>query len=309
MPGILDESGNAWHKEEERRRQMMEGVEILHLCIPFQCKLCWFRNIKGRDHVPGRDDNSMTCIRQANLDAMLGKSPLTIRSHRRETLAALRNEDSIGKTLAYHPRGPFPLGDYVGMNLAVDMLVKSLIAKGRILDHIHFSTLRKMRSTYTKNWESLPYGVIEGAAFANGKYRVRQTSCPAQSEWFHDFLRGLKFRMGCQSNSNHGLLIGAIVHLLALMRADVEEAKEAGSMSEADELWKVGAFYEVTRGSTWSLPDFASISPREGLGLSPQVSARALYSLKRCAGIYRTLPYASLGISRENLELTTTCSP
>jgi len=79
MPGILDESGNAWHKEEERRRQMMEGVEILHLCIPFQCKLCWFRNIKGRDHVPGRDDISMTCIRQANLDAMLGKSPLTIR--------------------------------------------------------------------------------------------------------------------------------------------------------------------------------------------------------------------------------------
>ena len=36
-------------------------------------------------------------------------------------------------------------------------------------------------------------------------------------------------------------LIGAIVHLLALMRADVEEAKEAGSMAEADELWKVGA--------------------------------------------------------------------
>ena len=29
---------------------------------------------------------------------------------------------------------------------------------------------------------------------------------------------------------------------LALMRSDVEEAKEAGSMAEADELWKVGAY-------------------------------------------------------------------
>ena len=107
-----------------------------------------------------------------------------------------------------------------------------------------------MRSTYTKNWESLPYGVMEGAAFANGKYWVRQTLCPAQSEWFHDFLRGLEFRMGCQSDPNHGLLIGAIVHLLALMRSDAEEAKEAGSMAEADELWKVGAYvYILTAAS------------------------------------------------------------
>ena len=123
---------------------------------------------EGRDHVLGRDDTYITCIRRANLDAMLGKSPLNIRSHRRETLAALRNVASIGKTLVYHPRGPFPVGDHVGMSLVVDMLVKSLVAKGRILDHVQFSTLRKMRSTYTKNWESSPYGVMEGAAFANG---------------------------------------------------------------------------------------------------------------------------------------------
>ena len=212
MPGILDEAGNAWHKEEERRHQMIEAVEGSHLCISFQMELCWFRKIEGRDLLSGRDDTFMTCFRQANLDTMLGKSPLTIQSHRREMLTALRNVASIRKTPAYHPRGPFPVGDYVGMSLAVDMLVKSLVTKGRILDQIQFSTLRKMRSTYTKNWESLPYGVMEGAAFANGKYRVRQTLCPTQSEWFHEFLHGLEFRMGCQSDPNHGLLIGAIVH-------------------------------------------------------------------------------------------------
>ena len=74
------------------------------------------------------------------------------------------------------------MGDYAGMSLVVDMLVKSLVVKGRILDRVQFSTLRKMRSTYTKNWESLPYGVMEGAAFANGKYRVRQTSCPGSGK-------------------------------------------------------------------------------------------------------------------------------
>jgi hypothetical protein len=113
---------------------------------------------------------------------MLGKSPSTICSHRQETLVALKNAELIGKTPAYHSRGPFPVSDQVGMSLVVDMLLKLLVAKGRILNHVQFSTLRKMRSTYTKNWESSPSGVKEGAAFTNSKYWVRQTSCPAQSK-------------------------------------------------------------------------------------------------------------------------------
>jgi hypothetical protein len=188
MPGIMDEEGNPWHNEGARRRQMMEGVEGSHLCIPFQCEMCWYWNLEGRNPTPGKDDVYLTCIRRANLDAMLGKSPLTIRAHRSQTLSSLQNAMRIDKTLSYHPRGLFPRGDPVGMSLAVDMLLKSLVAKGRILDHVQFATLRKMRSTYTKNWESSPAGVKEGAVFANGKYRVRQTTCPAQSEWFYNFL-------------------------------------------------------------------------------------------------------------------------
>jgi hypothetical protein len=160
--------GNLWHKEEERQRQLTEGVEGSHLCIPFQCEVCWIRNIEGRDPVPGRDDLLLTCIRRANLDAMLGKSPLTIKAHRQETVATLVNAASIGKTPAYHPRGPFPLSDEVGMSLAVDMLLKSLRAKGRILDHVQYATLRKMRAMYTKNWESSPAGIREGAALPTG---------------------------------------------------------------------------------------------------------------------------------------------
>jgi hypothetical protein len=194
MPGIVDEEGNPWHNEDARRQQMMEGVEGSHLCIPFQCKMCWYWNLEGRNPTPGKDDLYPTCIRRANLDAMLGKSLLTIRAHRSQTLSSLQNAMRIDKTPAYHPRGPFPKEDPVGMSLAVDMLLKSLVAKGRILDHVQFSTLQKMRSTYTKNWESSPAGVKEVSTIANGKYRVRQTNCPAQSEWFYDFLRGLEFR-------------------------------------------------------------------------------------------------------------------
>jgi hypothetical protein len=132
---------------------MMEEMEGLHLCIAFQCKLCLFWNIKGQYPVAGKGNVYLTSIRWENLDTMLGKSLLTIRSHRQEMLVSLKNAAGIGKTPAYHPRGPFLVLNQVGMSLAVDILVKSLVAKGRILDHVQFLMLGKMRSTYTKNWE------------------------------------------------------------------------------------------------------------------------------------------------------------
>jgi hypothetical protein len=72
MPPVVDEEGNPWHREGDRRCQMMKGVEGAHLCISFQCELCWYWNIEKREPVPGGDDLYLTYIRRANLDAMLG---------------------------------------------------------------------------------------------------------------------------------------------------------------------------------------------------------------------------------------------
>ncbi len=221
---------------------MMEGVDGSHLCIPFQCELCWYCNLEGRDLVPGRDNVYLTCIHQANINAMLGESLLTIRMHRRESERAISMVLTFGKTPAYHPRGPFPMINQVGMSLAVDILLKSLVTRGKLVEHVQFATLRKLRTTYTKNWESSPAGVKKGAAFAYGKYRVRQTSCPAQLEWFHNFLHGLEFRMGCQLDPNHGLLMGAVIYLLGLIRLGAEEVEMMGLSLDANELWKVGAY-------------------------------------------------------------------
>jgi len=49
--------------------------------------------------------------------------------------------------------------------------------------------------------------------------------------------------MGCQSEPNHGLLIGAIVHLLESLSVDAREAEESGMELEANELWKAGAYF------------------------------------------------------------------
>ena len=80
---IEDDLGNPWHKEEERQRRLNQGVDGAHMCIPFQCDVCWMRNLEGRDPVAGRDDVYMACIKRENLEAIMGKSTLTIANHAR----------------------------------------------------------------------------------------------------------------------------------------------------------------------------------------------------------------------------------
>jgi hypothetical protein len=48
--------------------------------------------------------------------------------------------------------------------------------------------------------------------------------------------------MGCQSNPDHGLLVGAIVHMLELIKANAVEAEEEGLLMDANKMWKVGAY-------------------------------------------------------------------
>ena len=109
MAAIKDKLGNPWHWEEERQKRMMQGVEGAHLCIPFQCEVCWIRNLEGRDPRGSEDECFMVCIRRANFDAMAGKSPLTIVAHLRETMTVVNNTSLINKTPSYHPRVPFPM--------------------------------------------------------------------------------------------------------------------------------------------------------------------------------------------------------
>ena len=86
MIEILDEAGNLWHKSKQRRDHLNQGVDGAHICVAFQCEICWMRNLEGREITP-EDDFYVSLICRANLDAMTGMSKLTIATHRR-TVAA-----------------------------------------------------------------------------------------------------------------------------------------------------------------------------------------------------------------------------
>ena len=213
----------------------------MHCSLPFQCEVCWMRNLEGRNPTRG-DEAYVQSIRRANLDAMAGKARGTIRAHRRRSGRIVTNSTRINKTPGLRARGPFEIDDFVGMSLAIDILQESLYARGRNEPVVQSETLRQLRATYTKNWESSPTGVMEVASFGRGAGRVRPTSCPSQSEWFADFWRGLEARMGHKSRANHAITMTAMVEAITFL---LNDAEETDAPTEANYLFKVGAFLTV----------------------------------------------------------------
>lgn len=144
------------------------------------------------------------------------------------------------------PRGPFPVGDAVGMGWAVNLLLKSLISEGRVGEWIQFDTMRDLRSTFTRLWSSSPQGITEGASFSGNANKIRFTSCPSQSEWFGDFLLGSEDRMGYDTKKQLYLPIPVILEMLHLIKEDASDSTNLQSSM----LFKLGALICIlTAGS------------------------------------------------------------
>jgi len=256
-----DEAGNLWYKQHERNDRINTGISGANLVMPFQCECCWMRVLENRNPGPG-DERLVASIRRVNLDAMTGTSEHTIKSHVGRTQRILAINKKYGKTPNFEPRGPLPAKDLVGMGVAVDMILYSIEAVGRIGPFVTFGTLRQIRSTATKNYDSSPRGIQEVTCFSVGKGKVRPTACPTQSEFFGYFLKGLEYRMGAESKANLPLSIRVIVELLRRVEQDIAAAVDVG---ERNELYKFGAFIVVCtagslRGNEGFMADLAGIS-------------------------------------------------
>ena len=191
---------------------MNQGVRGAHVSIPFQCERCWMINLEGRLPEPGLDDAFIMCLRRANLDAMCGRSLMTIVAHANAIGRLVENCRLIRKTPSIPQRGSTTLGDDVGMGVAVDMLLHSITAKSRLKGEkfVQFDSVRKVRGSFTLAWESSPTGLAERNMFAVGAGRVVLTTCPTQQKWFGLFLPGMENRMGYVSQRNQPLSVGVI---------------------------------------------------------------------------------------------------
>jgi hypothetical protein len=162
---LYDDDGQLWEGQEQRSSRLNAAVPGAHAVIPFQCEICWIRNLEGRNVNRTEDRRYLACIRRANLDAINSRAKSTIKAHVSFMRRVVTNAALVNRTPFFAPRGPFPLADTCGMGWAVDLLLNSMFAKGRITATIQFGTFRKGRGTFSKTWQSSPQGVSEGNSF------------------------------------------------------------------------------------------------------------------------------------------------
>jgi hypothetical protein len=198
--------------------------------VPFECDLCSFRNVCGRQPVFGnrRDQFTLTCIRRVQLDIMWAREPHTVASNWSRTRAnyqmVVNNLSILPETLLPH-LGNTELKDRVGMGAALATLVTSLRA-GRHSTNIQWDTMRKTRTWISNAHDA---GQEYSCEAVVGLDRAKQyfTSSHTFRKWYGCFMRGARLRMGMIRKQNE-----ALMSLLALAVCEVAESKWHSSSDE-----------------------------------------------------------------------------
>ena len=192
--------------------------------LPFQCDVCWFLNLRGRAPRNNclEDDSLRIHIRRANLDAMWAKEPGTVRSvlgqekKARELLLELGLEDPN-----YPTRGPWPVGDPLGMTTCLVILQASKRKGRHQSQYQQFDTIRKLRGVYTNLYQSSPVAEGHSLVFAGEKGRKYRTAHgDTESLFFKLFVMGLEKRMDKEVRSNIGLEFEILMQLLKNLEED-----------------------------------------------------------------------------------------
>src|SRR5210317_318585 len=154
---LVDDEGIPLPEKETSRFLKARPGDML--VVPFQCDMCHFRNMLGRnpDDANSRDFEILEYIRRANLDAMWARESTTVKQNLRVLLRAETFCDRVGLNPVSPLLGPFPLEDSLGMQAAIAVLDKSL-DKGKYEAMVQWETFRKTRSSIT-NYQASVYGL------------------------------------------------------------------------------------------------------------------------------------------------------
>jgi hypothetical protein len=183
----VDESGFAWgsDKDERRHHSARNGDQLL---TPFQCDLCVFRMLLGRNPTPA-DAVLSACIRQVNLDALWGREAATVEANTRAINQLLRQWSRLQLPPHFPPLGPHPLTDTFGYAVAIGMIFKSR-DKGRYAAHQQYETIRKLRSAFTNTYMSSLEGSSNYHTVGGEMAKHFLSRCPTHFQWFERFSKG-----------------------------------------------------------------------------------------------------------------------
>jgi hypothetical protein len=228
---LLEEDGTEVIQRLKDKDKYLIARNGDHLMCPFQCDMCHFRNLKGRD--PLRDDytdrNLLTAIRRANLDSFWGRATTTVSgnlSTMRNIVRTMREIYGVGGGVHYFPpQGPHPLEDTFGMFASCVMLEHSL-NPGINEANVQFGTIRKTRSALT-NYSATTANELTLPTLVGGNKGVRWSfsSTPMHGEWFDRFKLGCHSRMGDDTRPDKAMAIELLLEIQKLYEKKLFQCK------------------------------------------------------------------------------------
>jgi len=168
--------------------------------VPFECDLCSFRNVSGRDPEFGnrKDLFTLTAIRRVSLDVMWAREPGTVAGNwarARADYTMVCNHLSLEAGTLLPRLGNPKLEDRVGMAVAL---------AGRNSSSIQVDTMRR-----TQTWYGNAHDVGSGYSCQTvvGLDQKKQYLSTSHTfgRWFSQFMRGARLRMGMVRRQNKAL--------------------------------------------------------------------------------------------------------
>ena len=188
------------------------------LCVPFQCDYCWFFTLKRR-HVnaasPG-DRLLLAYIRRVNLDMMWSREESTVRN----TLTQIKKGRALSGELGLESVplevGPWPDNDWMGLQIAVELLRASQKQGRNDNSYVQFDSVRKIRSSYATVFQTSPTGLRNNLLMKGPRGRsFGLTSSITDSIGFRMFMTGCEKRMGRLVIQELGFTVEVIMEMLS----------------------------------------------------------------------------------------------
>jgi hypothetical protein len=218
---LREEDGTVVIRRLQDKDNFLRARNGDHLMCPFQCDLCHFRNLKGRDPLSTDylDRNLLTAIRRANLDSFWGRAASTVSNNLQSMLNVVRTmKDQFGvlSNNYFPPQGPHPLDDTFGMFAACVMLEHSL-NPGINEANVQFGTIRKTRSALTNYSNTTVAELLESVLVGGQKgIRFHFSGSPMNGLWFDRYKDGCHSRMGDDIRPDKAMGIELLLEIQAL---------------------------------------------------------------------------------------------
>jgi len=232
----IDEGGNVMEIRRTDVDRFMYGRPGDHWMTTFQCDVCHFRNVQGRDPCnTAADRNIIRCIRRATLDAFWSREPGTIAKNagQLKLLDRKAREAGLNRERMFPAMGPLPLQDKAGMGVAICVLMRTL-DQGKNEETIQFGTASSAKTAFANMWRASSEGAGLETVMARDRSKMFQTSCPTSGDWFERFTLGMHKRMGDKVKLDEAISMETMLELMRIFERDFEKARTEGLEIQAE---------------------------------------------------------------------------